>query len=53
MAEDAKRAEENSSKIFEGIKGTTESINEVAVTAESQADLAMKLNELIEGFKID
>lgn len=53
MAEDSQRAGENSSKIFEGIKETTESMNEVALTAESQADLAMKLNELIEDFKID
>lgn len=53
MAEDSERAGENSSKIFERIKETSESMNEVAATAESQADLAMKLNGLIEDFKID
>ena len=53
MASNSEIANENSMKIFEGIKETTASINEVAVTAESQADLAMKLNGLIDGFKID
>lgn len=53
MASNSEMANENSTKIFEGIKETTASINEVAVTAESQADLAMKLNNLIDGFKID
>lgn len=53
LAEDSERAGENSSKIFKRIKETSESMNEVATTAEFQADLAMKLNGLIEDFKID
>ena len=44
---------ENSNRILEEINETTSSIEEVAVTAESQAVNAHKLNELIKGFKID
>lgn len=53
MSSNSEKVCENSSKILEKIKETTASMEEVALTAESQADLAMKLNMLIEDFKID
>ncbi|WP_294375968.1 methyl-accepting chemotaxis protein [uncultured Clostridium sp.] len=52
MAHNSKETSENSQGILKGIIETETSMNEVAATAESQAELAVKLNKLIEGFKI-
>ena len=53
MAENSEKSAKNSNRILDEINETTASIEEVAVTAESQAANAQKLNELIDGFKID
>lgn len=53
MAENSEKSAENSNRILEGISETTSSIEEVALTAQAQAVNAQKLNELIDGFKID
>ena len=50
VVSNSKIANENSAKIFKGIKETTESMKEVAATAESQCNLASKLTNLISGF---
>jgi len=53
MAENSEKSAKTSNSILERISETTSSIQEAAVTAQSQANNAQKLNELIEGFKID
>ena len=52
MASNSERSTKNSNEILEGISETTASMEEVAATAENQAILAQKLNELIDDFKI-
>ena len=52
MANNSEESRRNSNQILSDIKETSCSMSEVAATAESQANLAQKLNELIEGFKI-
>lgn len=53
MAENSEKSAENSNKILEGISEAASSIEELASTAKTQAVNAQKLNELIDGFKID
>jgi methyl-accepting chemotaxis protein len=52
MASNSEKSTQNSTEILEGIMETTASMEEIATTAENQALLAQKLNELIDGFKI-
>ena len=52
MASNSEKSTQNSTEILEGIIETTASMEEIATTAENQALLAQKLNELIDGFKI-
>ena len=52
MATNSEKSTQNSTEILEGIMETTASMEEIATTAENQALLAQKLNELIDGFKI-
>lgn len=52
MAEASQKSSEEAITIKEGMYETTRSIEQVAVTAQSQAELAEKLNEVIKEFKI-
>ncbi|MDD6794538.1 MAG: methyl-accepting chemotaxis protein [Clostridiaceae bacterium] len=52
MAENSKKSYVNSKEILSDIDQTTASMQEVASTAQNQAELAMKLNNLIDDFKI-
>jgi len=52
MAEASQKSSEEAVTIKEGMYETTRAIEEVAVTAQSQAELAEKLNEVIKEFKI-
>ncbi|BCZ45317.1 methyl-accepting chemotaxis protein [Clostridium gelidum] len=52
MASNSEKSTQNSTEILDGITETTASMQEIAATAENQAMLTQKLNELIAGFKI-
>ncbi len=52
MAEASQKSSEEAVTIKEGMYETTRAIEQVAVTAQSQAELAEKLNEVIKEFKI-
>jgi methyl-accepting chemotaxis protein len=52
MTANSEKSTQNSTEILQGINETTASMAEIATTAENQALLAQKLNELIDGFKI-
>jgi len=52
MANNSEKSTQNSTEILQGVMETTASMEEIATTAENQALLAQKLNELIDGFKI-
>jgi methyl-accepting chemotaxis protein len=52
MTANSEKSTLNSTEILQGINETTASMEEIETTAENQALLAQKLNELIDGFKI-
>ncbi|MEW8994156.1 methyl-accepting chemotaxis protein [Clostridium sp.] len=52
MAEASQKSSEEAVIIKDGMYETTRAIEQVAVTAQSQAELAEKLNEIIKEFKI-
>ncbi|WP_027622987.1 methyl-accepting chemotaxis protein [Clostridium lundense] len=52
MAEMAQGSSGNLSEIKESINESTEAMESVATTAQNQADLAQKLNELVQRFKV-
>lgn len=52
MAGTAQKSSQNAETIKSGIDETTKAIGQVAVTARSQAELAEKLNEMVQKFKI-
>jgi methyl-accepting chemotaxis protein len=52
MAETTKKSSQNTETIKESVDETTEAMNHIALTAQSQAELAQKLNEMILKFKI-
>ena len=52
MAESSQRSSEEAVTIKEGMDETTTAIEQVALTAQSQAELAQKLNEMVLKFKI-
>ncbi|WP_346937174.1 methyl-accepting chemotaxis protein [Clostridium sp.] len=52
MAEASQKSSEEAITIKEGMYEATRAIEQVAVTAQSQAELAEKLNEVIKEFKI-
>ncbi|WP_346929711.1 methyl-accepting chemotaxis protein [Clostridium sp.] len=52
MAEASQKSSEEAVIIKDGMYETTRAIEQVAVTAQSQAELAEKLNEVIKEFKI-
>ncbi len=52
MADASQKSSEEAVTIKEGMDETTKAIEQVALTAQSQAELAEKLNEVIKKFKI-
>ncbi|OOM11785.1 methyl-accepting chemotaxis protein [Clostridium saccharobutylicum] len=52
MAETAQKSTEQVETIKESINGTTQALEQVATTAQGQAQLAEKLNEIVQKFKI-
>ncbi len=52
MADASQKSSEEAVTIKEGMDETTKAIEQVALTAQSQAELAEKLNEVIKRFKI-
>ncbi len=52
MADASQKSSEEAVTIKEGMDDTTKAIEQVALTAQSQAELAEKLNEVIKRFKI-
>ncbi len=52
MADASQKSSEEAVTIKEGMGETTKAIEQVALTAQSQAELAEKLNEVIKKFKI-
>ena len=52
MAGDAQKSSENADGIKRSIDETTKGIEQVALTAQAQAELAQKLNELVLKFKL-
>ena len=52
MAQSSQKSSEQSDTIKGSIDETTKAIEQVAITAQSQAELAQKLNEIVHKFKI-
>jgi len=52
MASNSEKSTQNATEILDGITETALSMEEIAATAENQAVLAQKLNELLDKFKI-
>lgn len=52
MAEAAQKSSEHAELIKESMNETTQGLEQVALTAQSQAELAQKLNEVVNKFKI-
>lgn len=52
MSVTAQESNEEAEKIKEGIYETTKTIEQIAFTVQSQAELAQKLYEIVHKFKI-
>ena len=52
MAQTAQKSNEQADTIKEGMDETTKAIEQVAITAQNQSELAQKLNEMVQKFKI-
>jgi methyl-accepting chemotaxis protein len=52
MAEAAQKSSEHSEVIKESMNETTQGLEQVALTAQSQAELAQRLNEIVQKFKL-
>ena len=52
MAESAQKSNQQADAIKENMYETTKAIEQVALTAQSQAERAQRLNEMVQRFKI-
>ena len=52
MALSSQKSSEETETIKESMHETTKSIEQIALTTQSQAELAQKLNEIVQKFKI-
>jgi len=52
MAESSQKSSKEAETIKESMAETTKAIEQVALTAQSQSELAQKLNEMVQKFKI-